>query len=165
MVPAIWNAETFTDKVGQENSRMMWRFEDKGKREVCLVPEITGLLQETWRESWSKQYRTRNVFYVAKCYRYEKPQRGRYREFTQFGIEMLGSTDTDKAINLLIECLDALGISYTLDVSAKRGLSYYNADGFEAKVETLGAQKQIAGGGKYNEGVGWALGVDRLILI
>lgn len=46
----------------------------------------------------------------------------------------------------------------------KRGLTYYVDDGFEAECEKLGAQKQIAGGGRYAEGIGWAIGVDRLLL-
>lgn len=144
---------------------MMWRFKDKGDRAVCLVPEITGMIQEMWRDTWSKQYKTRNVFYLSKCYRYERPQKGRYREFTQFGIEMLGSNDNDAAMALLRTCLDKLDIDYEFDFNTKRGLSYYTADGFEARVEKLGAQKQIAGGGSYAEGVGWAIGVDRLLLV
>lgn len=164
LFPSIWNEETFTDKVGAENSSMMWRFKDKSDRNVCLVPEITGMAQEQWNNNWSKTKSNYNIFYVQKCYRYEKPQKGRYREFTQMGIEMLGSSDMEKSETLLKEFLDILNIDYTFDSSAKRGLSYYTANGFEAKVECLGAQKQIAGGGKYKEGVGWAVGLDRLIL-
>ncbi|RYF02056.1 MAG: hypothetical protein EOO77_32810, partial [Oxalobacteraceae bacterium] len=97
--------------MGDENRRMMWTFEDKGQRNVCLIPEVTGLIQETWRDDWSKRAKTRNVFYVQRCYRYERPQAGRYREFTQFGIEMLGSQDTREAQALLRICLDALGVN------------------------------------------------------
>jgi histidyl-tRNA synthetase len=143
---------------------MMWTFRDKGDREVCLVPEITGLLQETWREDWSRRMRTRAVFYEARSYRYERPQAGRYREFTQVGIELLGSDDAARAKALLRTCLDALGVDYRFDDGARRGLSYYTADGFEASVDALGAQKQVAGGGPYAEGVGWAIGVDRIML-
>lgn len=164
IVPSIWEADTFLDKVGEENRRMMWTFTDKGERNVCLIPEVTGLLQETWRDDWSKRMKTRNVFYVQRCYRYERPQKGRYREFTQIGIEMLGSTDTTQAKALLRECLDAVGVPYRFDESVQRGLSYYVEDGFEASVERLGAQKQVAGGGAYAEGVGWAVGIDRLVL-
>jgi histidyl-tRNA synthetase len=164
IVPSIWEAETFDQKVGAENSQMMWRFQDKGERNVCLIPEVTGLIQETWREEWSKRMKARNVFYAQRCYRYERPQKGRYREFTQFGIEMLGSADSDRAKELLKLCLDKLGVNYVWSESVKRGLSYYVEDGFEAAVESLGAQKQVAGGGTYAEGVGWAFGVDRLML-
>jgi len=153
---------------------MMWQFEDKGGRSCCLIPEVTGLLQETWRTSWRNKAAqdqrcapdkaTRNVFYVQRCYRYERPQAGRYREFTQLGIEMLGSADTDRAKALLRTCLDAIDVAYQFDDVVSRGLSYYVEAGFEAAVERLGAQKQVAGGGAYAEGVGWAVGVDRLVL-
>jgi histidyl-tRNA synthetase len=49
--------------------------------------------------------------------------------------------------------------------AVKRGLAYYTEDGFEARCEVLGAQKQVAGGGRYTEGIGWALGLDRLLLV
>lgn len=162
--PNIWNEETFLNKVGKENSNMMWRFNDKGGRNVCLVPEITGMAQEMWNTEWSKTKTEYPIFYVQRCYRYERPQKGRYREFTQIGIELLGSSDVERAKNLLITCLDALDINYSFTDGVKRGLSYYSSDGFEAAVEALGAQKQIAGGGLYPEGVGWAVGVDRLML-
>lgn len=162
--PAIWEEDTFTDKVGAENSNMMWRFPDKKGRDVCLVPEITGMAQNMWNTKWSKERSEYNIFYVQKCYRYERPQRGRYREFTQIGIEMLGQDDPTRAIDLLRECLDTVGVDYELDLSAMRGLSYYTEEGFEARIESLGAQKQIAGGGRYPEGVGWAVGLDRLML-
>lgn len=164
MVPAIWETSTFEGKVGPENRAMMWTFRDKGDRDVCLVPEITGIVQELWRDEWSKATARANLFYEARCYRYERPQRGRYREFTQFGIEMLGERDAGRAKDLLRLCLDRLGVDYDFDDSARRGLSYYLGDGFEARVESLGAQKQVAGGGAYAEGVGWAVGVDRLML-
>lgn len=143
---------------------MMWTFTDKGDRAVCLIPEVTGLIQETWREDWSKRAKVRTVFYVQRCYRYERPQKGRYREFTQIGVEMLGSQDTAAAKALLRSCLDAVGVEYAFDDSVSRGLSYYVEQGFEARCDALGAQKQIAGGGAYAEGVGWAIGLDRLLL-
>jgi histidyl-tRNA synthetase len=164
VVPAIWEAATFDGKVGAENSAMMWRFKDKGDRDVCLIPEVTGLVQEMWRSEWSKSRKRLNLFSVSKVYRYERPQKGRYREFTQFNVEMLGETSPDAAKALLRACLDAVGIDYVFADAVKRGLSYYVAEGFEASVEALGAQKQVAGGGAYPEGVGWAIGVDRLML-
>ncbi len=164
IVPAIWEAATFIAKVGDENRRTMWTFQDQGNRNVCLIPEVTGLIQEMWQTEWSKRMKTRNVFYATRCYRYERPQLGRYREFTQFGIEMLGSTDMNFAKSLLVSCLDRFAVEYKIADNVKRGLNYYIEDGFEASVESLGAQKQIAGGGAYAEGVGWAIGVDRLML-
>ena len=144
----------------------MWAFQDKGRRDVCLIPEVTGLIQELWRDSWSKTSSSRKIFYLSRCYRYERPQKDRYREFTQFGVEILGRNDEEakqECIVALRKCLDDLEAPYRLDESVKRGLSYYTDAGFEAVCEGLGAQKQIAGGGAYAEGIGWAIGVDRLI--
>jgi histidyl-tRNA synthetase len=167
-VPALWEQQTFIDKGGPEIVQQMYAFEDKKRRPVCLVPEITGLVQDTWRSDWSKRSREpKRVFYVARCYRYEKPQRGRYREFTQIGVELLGGRAPDDRAEveaLLTRALDATGVRYDLEREVKRGLGYYVEGGFEARCRSLGAQQQIAGGGRYAEGVGWAIGLDRLLL-
>lgn len=57
-------------------------------------------------------------------------------------------------------------ISFEINREASRGLDYYKEGmGFEISCETLGAQKQICGGGAYDGGVGFAIGIDRLLLI
>ena len=146
----------------------MYALADKGGRAVCLVPEITGIVQELWRGGWDRRVkRPCRVFYVARCYRYDRPQRGRYREFTQVGIELLGGKapgDRREVEDLLRRVLDDTGVAYELDGEVRRGLGYYVEDGFEVRCEALGAQKQIAGGGRYAEGIGWAIGLDRLLL-
>jgi histidyl-tRNA synthetase len=168
IVPALWEQETFVQKAGAEVVDQLYAFVDKKGRPVCLVPEITGLIQEAWRDEWSKASpKPSRLCYVARCYRYERPQRGRYREFTQVGVELLGGRapeDRREVEALLRRILDELGVEYELDAAVKRGLTYYTEDGFEARCERLGAQKQIAGGGRYAEGIGWAIGLDRLLL-
>ena len=168
IVPAIWEQETFIAKAGPQIVDQMFVFDDKAGRRCCLVPEITGLIQEQWRNTWSKTDRKpARYFYVARCYRYERPQAGRYREFTQVGVELLGGRapeDREEVEQLLVHVLDEVGVPYTLDRAVKRGLAYYTEDGFEARCDALGAQKQIAGGGRYAEGIGWAIGLDRLLL-
>jgi histidyl-tRNA synthetase len=64
----------------------------------------------------------------------------------------------------LCSLLERLGIKFEFCDNVKRGLAYYVEGGFEALCPRLGAQKQIAGGGRYAEGVGWAIGLDRLLL-
>jgi histidyl-tRNA synthetase len=167
IVPALWAQQPFIDKGGPEIAGQMYTFSDKKGRPICLVPEITALVQELWRERWSTSQTPRRVFYVARCYRYERPQKGRFREFTQVGVELLGGTppaDRIEVVALLRRLLDALPLRYTFQDDVKRGLGYYVEDGFEAQAPTLGACKQIAGGGRYQEGVGWAIGLDRLLL-
>ena len=164
----LWEQRTFIEKGGAEIAGQMYTFEDKKGRPICLVPEITGMIQDLWRDTWSRSSRKPcKVFYVARCYRYERPQRGRYREFTQVGVELLGGNSPDdrrEVEDLLRRALDSLGIQYEFDAGVKRGLGYYVEDGFEASCPQLGAQKQVAGGGRYAEGVGWAIGLDRLLL-
>lgn len=144
----------------------MWNFKDKGERNVCLIPEVTGIIQELYNDQWSKSLpKPIRVFYVSRCYRYENPQLGRYREFTQLGIEMLGKSNYDEVINILKDCLNLFNIEYKFNDFVSRGYSYYiNQKGFEVECDCLGAQKQIAGGGCYDEGIGWAIGIERLIL-
>ncbi|WXB00233.1 ATP phosphoribosyltransferase regulatory subunit [Pendulispora brunnea] len=156
------------DKGGAEIVEQMYAFGDKKGRPICLVPEITGMVQEMWRRDWCKRTRgARRLFYVARCYRYERPQRGRYREFTQIGIELLNGIapgDRREVEELLCRVLDATNVNYTLEREVKRGLGYYVEGGFEARCPELGAQQQIAGGGRYAEGIGWAIGLERLLL-
>ena len=90
------------------------------------------------------------VFYISECFR---PQNGRYRQFTQFGVEIINpSKDYSK---------------YLINLSKiVRGLGYYkDSKGFEVSCPSLGAQKQICGGGEYDGGSGFAIGIDRLIII
>ena len=55
---------------------------------------------------------------------------------------------------------------FKVDVSVKRGLDYYKeGKGFEISCDKLGAQKQVCGGGSYEGGVGFALGLDRLLIL
>lgn len=149
----------------------MWIFKEQSGKDCCLIPEVTGVLQEEFRNKWFYEYKKKplKLFYINKCYRYETPQKGRYREFTQIGIEILGGKEREQykieSINLLKDILKLFPeLEYNFNESAKRGLGYYTEEGFEVECENLGAQKQIAGGGVYPEGVGWAIGLDRLLL-
>lgn len=168
VVPEIWGQDTFIQKAGPEIVNQLWAFKDKGGRPVTLIPEVTGIIQEQYRKTWEKSLpKPIRLFYVNRCYRYERPQAGRYREFTQFGIELLGGkapNDIQEVKDLLIKVFDEVGVDYKFVDSVKRGLTYYVEDGFEVECAKLGAQKQIAGGGRYAEGIGWAIGIDRLLL-
>lgn len=165
IIPSIWEQKTFVDKAGSEVLNQMYTFKDKKDRDICLIPEVTAIIQEeakNWK-AWSKPIQ---VFYVSRCYRYERPQAGRYREFTQFGVEILGEGDyTPTLINLARILLSTIpNMIYIVNNSVKRGLDYYTENGFEIEVPILGAQKQVCGGGKYKGGAGFAMGIDRLLL-
>lgn len=169
ILPCLADPQLWYDRSSKEIENQMWAFKDKGDREVCLIPEATAMIQKLYNDSWSKERpKPVMIFYQTRCYRYERPQAGRYREFTQFGVEILGPNPEQyeqNAKNVLKMCLDSFKDDYyEFDDEVVRGLSYYSRDGFEARCDALGAQKQIAGGGTYKEGCGWAIGVDRLLL-
>jgi histidyl-tRNA synthetase len=152
---------------GSEIIGQMWAFPDKKGRPVCLIPEATALFQERCQELLERR-KERLLFYVARCYRYERPQAGRYREFVQLGFEYLGPEPLSVLIRsreLATGFLDSIGVRYELDVAARRGLSYYlGGEGFEIRCPELGAQQQVAGGGAYREGAGFGIGAERLLL-
>lgn len=168
IVPALWSQDTFVRKTGgSEIMDQMWTFPDKKGRRCCLIPEATALFQERCTTLLGRA-RERQLFYVARCYRYERPQAGRYREFSQLGFEYL-SPDPQQAARRSQEVasgfLDSLGLRYETDSAAKRGLSYYlGGRGFEMRCAGLGAQQQVAGGGAYCEGAGFGIGAERLLL-
>lgn len=168
VIPSIWETSTFSDRVGSETENLMWTFADKKGREVCLIPEVTGIIQEQWQTTWCKEMASLNLYYIQRCYRYERPQKGRYREFTQFGVESLGLNRMSQE-RCLDVCKNMIEIflqpdDFRVVNQVKRGLGYYLDDGFEIECDLLGAQKQIAGGGSYQDGCGFAIGVDRLAL-
>lgn len=168
IVPALWGQDTFIEKAGgSEIIGQMWAFDDKAGRPCCLIPEATALFQER-NDVLLGSRKEAMFFYVARCYRYERPQAGRYREFNQLGLEILSSTPAQALQRSQAICtgfLDSLGLEYELNLSVKRGLSYYlEGNGFEVRCPALGAQQQVVGGGAYREGAGFGIGLERLVL-
>lgn len=85
VLPTIEPASIYSDKAGGEVLSQMYTFEDKASRTLCLRPEGTATCQLLAREVFHEEKNVR-LFYVTNCFRYERPQAGRYREFTQFGV-------------------------------------------------------------------------------
>ena len=162
-IPIIQHSEIFSGKVGEENNNMMYNFKDRGDRDLCLAPEYTAVVQKL-ASSTFKYDKDVKLFYVAECFRGEKPQKGRYRQFTQLGVEILNPT-TMVALPLIAEDLISFITSnYEINYDVSRGLDYYKeGKGFEISCEELGSSKQVCGGGEYEGGIGFAIGVDRLI--
>jgi histidyl-tRNA synthetase len=165
--PIIQLTENFENKVGDENRNMMFTFTDRGERNVCIAPEYTALVQKLALDRF-KYEKNMKLFYVQQCFRGEAPQAGRYREFTQLGIEILNPTQDYSGYlkDLAVKLLDGIPGVFELNSDVTRGLDYYeNGKGFEIKCDSLGSSKQVCGGGAYQGGIGFALGIDRLLLI
>ena len=166
-IPIIQLQETFSNKVGNENTKLMFNFKDRGDRDICLAPEYTVIIQKLAITRF-KQDRDVKLFYVQECFRGEKPQAGRYRQFTQLGVEILNpKNETIETVSNMAEILmQSLNLEYEIDFNVTRGLDYYkDKKGFEIKCEELGSSKQVCGGGIYDGGMGFALGIDRLMLV
>ena len=164
-IPIIQYQETFKNKVGIENNNLMFNFNDRGNREICLAPEYTAIIQKLAKTTF-KNEKDIKVFYVAECFRGEKPQAGRYRQFTQLGVEIINPTEIGMLPLLASDLITTVTKEFDINFDVTRGLDYYKEGrGFEIVCEQLGSSKQVCGGGEYDGGVGFAIGIDRLLNI
>jgi histidyl-tRNA synthetase len=277
ITPTFESTDLFIARSGEDIVKEMYAFQDKGGRNIALRPELTASVMRFYVNEMQSFPKPVKLFYYGNMFRYERPQAGRYREFFQFGAELIGApsmeadaevialamqsiktlgmkdavvrighlsilqslfedmgvpenqqvacrrlidkADYDGLENLLSELgiedagtlvriikitggkdaiaqareltdagsegldyldnlLDRLG-SYgfdncTVDFGVARGLDYYTGMVFEIDAPSLGAEKQICGGGAYKladlfggqevNSTGYAFGFDRVIL-
>ena len=271
--PIFEDAELFILRSGPNVLKELYNFKDKGDREVALRPEMTAPVIRMFVNEMSNEPKPIKMFYFGQCFRYERPQSGRYREFFQFGAELISNpnpeTDAEvismaaamiKALGLkeyrfrighigvlkqriadagvprermaevlqkldkklydeaepllkeigvkedaikdifrltetvggkevlsevpgdvgdylrkVVDILSAMGVDDVLiDLGVVRGLDYYTGMVFEAEAPSLGAEKQICGGGSYTLSelfggekvfsTGFGVGFDRILL-
>jgi histidyl-tRNA synthetase len=144
LLPSVEKAQIYTDKAGPEILGQMYAFLDKGDRELCLRPEGTATVQLLADKYWKQQ--EKKLWYEERCWRYERNQMGRWREFTQFGMEWINPKDKnaeEKLIEIAERMVKQFVQVYEINRSVKRGLSYYTGSGFEIVAPCLGAQRQI----------------------
>ena len=95
-VPVFEHTEVFVKNVGDTTDvvqKEMYTFTDKGDRSITLRPEFTaGALRSIVEHSLTAAALPVKVCYLGGCYRYDKPQAGRLREFHQFGVECIGAS-------------------------------------------------------------------------
>ncbi len=105
--PTFENLELFTAKSGESIINELYAFTDKGGRTLALRPELTAPVIRCYVERLQMEPKPLKLFYFGNCYRYDRPQKGRYREFQQAGCEIIG-TDTIEAT------AELLALAYTL---------------------------------------------------
>ena len=281
-LPTFEHLELFTLRSGQGIIKQMYDFTDKSDRKLALRPEFTASAMRFYVNQLQNRPKPLKIYYFGNCFRYERPQKGRYREFWQFGVEFIGSStelalaeliatasrmvaragvkgytlrvgyleilrsmmekaelskeavasamilidkkntegledllyengvspkiisdmvvliDPDEGGGMLermgamvkdypsmgepygrfariIEALKSMGVDdFTVDPGIARGLDYYTGMVFEIDIDSLGAEKQICGGGEYSlvplfggrevATSGFAMGFDRVLL-
>jgi histidyl-tRNA synthetase len=99
--PTFESLELFTEKSGETIIDELYSFADKGGRNLTLRPELTAPVIRFYLEKLQMEPKPLKLYYFGNCYRYDRPQKGRYREFTQAGCEIIGA-DTSEAIAELI---------------------------------------------------------------
>lgn len=112
-VPIIEHTELHTKKSGEEIRRHMYHFIDLGERDICLRPEITASVVRAFNTEMSTEPLPVRLYYFGPAFRYDKPQEGRYRQFTQAGIECLGGDGLEcdaEVIQIARLGLEAIGI-------------------------------------------------------
>jgi histidyl-tRNA synthetase len=117
--PTFERAELFTQKSGQAILKEMYEFRDKGDRHLALRPELTAPVIRMYINELKMTPKPTKVYYFGNCFRYEEPQKARYREFWQFGIEIIGSDRPEaqaELIALAFNILKALGVKAELHV-------------------------------------------------
>ena len=271
--PIFEETELFTRGVGGSTDivrKEMFTFEDQGGRSLTLRPEATAAICRAYLgHGMQKLAQPVKLWWTGPLFRHERPQAGRFRQFTQVDAEAIGSDSPLVDAELIILCdqflrglgipglelrlgslgslaaraayrdelreylraheaelsddvreridenplrafdskdpgtaavmaeaptmldrlggedsehfdavrglLERAGIEYTLDAGLVRGLDYYTRTVFEFHSTELGAQSQVAGGGRYDgliellggaatPACGWAVGIERILL-
>lgn len=272
--PILESTDLFKRSIGEVTDiveKEMYSFQDKNGDNLSLRPEGTASVVRAGIEHGLFYNQIQKLFYLGPMYRHERPQKGRYRQFHQFGLEIFGIEGPEaeaemiilahrlfKKIGLLDQVkleintlgelserqeykkilikyfenfenlldqdsknrlyknplrildsknpemqdlinqapklldflspeslnkfnkfknyLDAVGISYTVNLRLVRGLDYYAHTVFEWVTSNLGAQGTVLAGGRYdglieqlggqkNHAVGCAFGIERLVLL
>lgn len=117
--PTFEHIELFTIKSGEGILGEIYNFRDKGDREIALRPELTAPVIRMYVEGLQKSPKPLKFYYFDNCFRYERPQKGRFREFFQFGVEIIGSARPEaeaEVIALAVEMLNSTGVKGDLHV-------------------------------------------------
>ena len=124
--PILEFTELFDRSAGESSDivqKEMYTFDDKSGRSVTMRPEFTaGVLRAVASSLSGSSVFPLKLMYFGPCYRYEKPQEGRLREFFQFGLESFGGTSSLADFEIIVvanRILSKLGISDThLEINA-----------------------------------------------
>lgn len=130
-VPVFEHTELFQRGVGDTTDvvqKEMYTFLDKGGRSITLKPEGTaGIVRSFIENSIYANPQPTKLYYLYPCFRYEKPQAGRLREFHQFGVEVFGSPTAS---------MDAEVVSLAMSLLARLGVT-----GIELNINSIGCPK------------------------
>lgn len=117
--PVFEELELFTIRSGEGIIGEMYVFEDKGGRSLSLRPELTAPVLRMYVEEGRSLTKPVKWCYFADCFRYERPQKGRYRQFWQFGAELIGADSAMADAEVIVlgyDLLKTAGVTFTLRI-------------------------------------------------
>lgn len=154
--PLLEDTALYLKKSGGELSSQLFRFEDQGGRDVTLRPEVTASLARLAAQHQRDFPKPLKWFEIGQCFRYEKPQKGRGREFFQFNVDILGEAGPQadaELIALAIDTMLAFGFQpgdfvvrvsdrqAWLDFAAQRGVAEDSIPDFLQIIDKLEREK------------------------
>ena len=117
--PVFEELDLFTIRSGEGIIGEIYAFEDKGGRTLALRPELTAPVLRMYVEEGRSLVKPVKWCYFSDCFRYERPQKGRYRQFWQFGVELIGADSAMADAEVIIlgyNLLRAAGVTFTLKI-------------------------------------------------
>jgi histidyl-tRNA synthetase len=122
MTPIFEFTEVFSRPIGEATdvvSKEMYTFNDRGGEEITLRPENTAGVARAVLSNGLTQATPLKFFYSGPMFRYERPQKGRYRQFHQIGAELIGPAQPQADIEIIAlgaDILDALGVLKSCEI-------------------------------------------------
>ncbi|MBU0496432.1 MAG: histidine--tRNA ligase [Candidatus Thermoplasmatota archaeon] len=112
--PTFETLDLFTAKSGESIKEELYDFTDKGGRKLTLRPELTAPVIRFYIDQLQMEPKPLKLYYIGNCFRYDRPQKGRYREFWQAGCELFGPNTPEayaELIALAYTQLHSLGLN------------------------------------------------------
>ena len=109
-MPVLESENLFKRSIGEQSdivTKEMYTFADKNNETVCMTPEGTASCVRLALENnliYDRGIKKNRFYYIAPMFRHERPQKGRYRQFNQFGVEFFGESSFYDDIDLLLLC-------------------------------------------------------------
>ncbi|MFA4719997.1 histidine--tRNA ligase [Pyrococcus kukulkanii] len=120
LTPVMEYTKLFELRSGEEVVRQLYAFKDKGGRDVSLRPDMTSSVARLYVNQFQNAPKPIKWYYIANMFRYEEPQSGRYREFWQAGVELIGSDKVEadaEVISLFVESYLSVGLKdFTVNI-------------------------------------------------
>ena len=112
--PVLEHEELYTRKQGEEITKQLYNFQDKGERKVALRPEMTPSLASMVMSRAGSLPMPIKWFSIPQCWRYERTQRGRGREHYQWNVDIWGTTELSadaEFISVIVTFFEELGLT------------------------------------------------------